>query len=222
MQGAIIQGENSAVGDLVRSDEKRGSASLEIRLASNHEDMAMVMAIRAAVFLGEEDNITYADEFNGNDFCASHLIALVNGDPAGVIRCRWFADFALLERVGVRKRYRSFRLLYNLAKAAHHLCWQKGYRLTAGRARGDSAKFWRHFGSYQSGPEITIERGTLTPMVQNLDFGADEPGMRGHLPFGNPYFEELIVQPEGQWDFDLLWRAQSSSWTGRGVAVAAE
>ncbi len=173
--------------------------SIEVKLVRTPDEHAMTMAIRAAVFLAEEDNITYFDEFNGNDYVATHFIAFVNGDPAGVIRLRWFADFAMLERVGIRKRYRSYKVFAALARAALDHARQKGYRLIAGRARGDTFKLWQRFAGRQSGPAITMSRGTLVPTLFDLP-----PRAEGHMqagPFGDPDYEDLIVQIEGKWDF---------------------
>jgi hypothetical protein len=183
------------------------SSSIEVRVAKTHEDLAMVMAVRAAVFLAEEDNITYADEFNGNDFFATHLIAFVNGDPAGVVRCRWFADFSIMERLAIRKRYRCFKVLLTLAKSAAKLAQQKGYRMMVGRARGDIALFWRHFGCRPTGRAVTMYRGTLRPFVYDIVQDGSQPAIRGDGPFGDPHFEEMIAQIEGEWDFNLLRQA---------------
>lgn len=185
------------------SSSKVPASSVTVRIARTPDEYAMAMAIRAAVFLAEEDNITYFDEFNGNDYVATHLIAYVNGDPAGVIRVRWFADFALLERVGIRKRYRSYAVLAGLARAALELARQKGFRIAAGRAREETVNFWKRFGGRQSGEAITMYRGTLVPIVHDIprrpDLGAIQAG-----PFGDPDFESLIVQQEGNWDFSKI------------------
>lgn len=177
--------------------------SIEIRLVRTPDEHAMAMAIRAAVFLAEEDNITYFDEFNGNDYVSTHLLAFVDGDPAGVIRLRWFADFALLERVGIRRRYRSYQVLAALARAALELARQKGYRKVAGRARLETVNFWKRFGGRPSGAAVEMYRGTLVPIIHDLprrpDLGAVEGGA-----FGDPDFEALIVQPEGKWDFSKV------------------
>jgi len=182
---------------------EKHSPTIEIRLVRTPDEHAMAMAVRAAVFLAEEDNITYFDEFNGNDYVSTHLIAYVDGDPAGVIRLRWFADFALLERVGIRRRYRSYQVLAGLARAALDLARQKGYRTVAGRARQETVNFWKRFGGRQSGEAIQMYRGTLVPIIHDLprrpDLGAIEAG-----PFGDPEFESLIVQPEGSWDFSRI------------------
>ena len=191
-----MSAENT-VGSKVRS------SSVTVKIARTPDEFAMAMAVRAAVFLAEEDNITYFDEFNGNDYVATHLIAYVDGDPAGVIRVRWFAEFALLERVGIRKRYRSYQVLASLARAALDLARQKGFRIAAGRARLETVNFWKRFGGRQSGEAISMYRGTLVPIVHDIprrpDLGSIQPG-----PFGDPDFETLIVQPEGSWDFSKV------------------
>jgi len=186
-----------------KGDIRHNNHTIEIRLVRTPDEHAMAMAVRAAVFLAEEDNITYFDEFNGNDYVSTHLIAFVDGDPAGVIRLRWFADFALLERVGIRRRYRSYQVLAALARAALDLARQKGYRTVAGRARLETVNFWKRFGGRQSGEPVQMYRGTLVPIIHDLprrpDLGAVEAG-----PFGDPEFESLIVQPEGSWDFSRI------------------
>ena len=47
--------------------------------------MAKIFSIRAATYLSEQPCL-YSEEFDGNDFCASHLIGYVDGDPAGCVR----------------------------------------------------------------------------------------------------------------------------------------
>ena len=177
---------------------------VEVRIVRTPDEFAMAMAVRAAVFLAEEDNITYFDEFNGNDYAASHLLGFVDGDPAGVARLRWFPEFALLERIGIRRRYRSYTLLKALADNALDLCREKGYRTISGRARSEQlVKFWQRLGGRQSGPAIQMFRGTLVPIVHDLK---RRPGQHAvpSGPFGDPDFENLIAQQEGAWNFSSL------------------
>jgi hypothetical protein len=169
----------------------------------------MVNAVRAATFLAEEE-ITYQDEFGPNDHVATHILLLVDGDPAGVIRIRWFASFAILERIGIRKRYRSYPAFARLAKAALELVKAKGYSTVVGRARGDTNKLWARFlDAKPSGPKIHMHRGTLTPMIAHLT--PEEGCSLRHLSFGQPEIEELIVQPEGSWNMGLLTQSRTQA-----------
>ena len=65
-----------------------------------------VMTIRCAVYLGEQQ-CPYEEEFDGNDFSATHLIGYVGNEPAACLRIRYFADFAKIERLAVRKEFRN-------------------------------------------------------------------------------------------------------------------
>jgi predicted GNAT family N-acyltransferase len=87
------------------------SSNVSIRVAASMTDLMQVVAIRAAAFLAEQ-NCPYAEEFEGNDFCALHLIGAVNDEPAACLRVRFFADFAKLERLAVRREFRRSRLAF--------------------------------------------------------------------------------------------------------------
>ena len=54
-------------------------------------------ALRAAVFMGEQA-CPYGEEFDGNDYAATHIIMYVDGEPAGSMRLRWFQSFCKFER----------------------------------------------------------------------------------------------------------------------------
>jgi hypothetical protein len=70
------------------------------------DDMMRVAAIRSAVYIGEQA-CPYNEEFDGNDLAATHLLALIDNEPVGCMRIRFFGDFAKLERLAVRKEYRT-------------------------------------------------------------------------------------------------------------------
>jgi hypothetical protein len=74
-----------------------------IRVVNGLDDMMRVAAVRSAVYIGEQ-SCPYDEEFDGNDLAATHLLALVDNEPAGCMRLRFFGDFAKLERLAVRKR----------------------------------------------------------------------------------------------------------------------
>lgn len=183
---------------------------IETRIALCPNDLAMVMAVRAATFLAEEDNITYADEFNGNDHVATHILALVDGDPAGAIRIRWFSDFAVMERVCVRRRYRTFRVFRSLANAAVEHLRTKGWQIAIGRARGDTPMLWRRLiKGRPSGMPIHLSRGIVLPMIR--EYPALESDTFCGLAPGQPEVEDLIVQVEGLWDFTKVRIAAHSA-----------
>ena len=61
-----------------------------IKLASTSDELMQCYMLRAAVFMGEQ-HCPYWEEFDGNDYTASHIIVYVDGEPAASMRVRWFA-----------------------------------------------------------------------------------------------------------------------------------
>ena len=97
-----------------------------IKLASTSDELLQCFALRAAVFMGEQQ-CPYWEEFDGNDYSASHLMLYVDGEPAASMRVRWFSGFAKLERAIILKRYRSMGLFVPFVAWAKHFAAGKGY-----------------------------------------------------------------------------------------------
>jgi len=116
-----------------------------ITVVREASDFQKVAAIRAAVFIGEQ-SCPYEEEFDGNDFAATHLLAYVAGEPAGCMRVRFFGDYAKLERLAVLRRFRTSRVARDLVRASVELCRTKGFRRLYGHAREDLVRFWKSFG----------------------------------------------------------------------------
>jgi predicted GNAT family N-acyltransferase len=105
---------------------RRNQPVVTIKLASTSDELLQCYALRAAVFMGEQQ-CPYREEFDGNDYSASHLILYVDGEPAASMRVRWFAGFAKLERAIILKRYRSMGLFVPFVDWAKRFAAQKGY-----------------------------------------------------------------------------------------------
>ena len=52
-------------------------------VARSMEDIMRVMSIRSAVYVAEQ-RCPHDEEFDGNDFSATHLLGYVGDEPAGV------------------------------------------------------------------------------------------------------------------------------------------
>lgn len=106
-----------------------GAASrpvVTIKLASTSDELMQCFALRAAVFMGEQV-CPYAEEFDGNDYAASHIIMYVDGEPAGSMRLRWFQSFVKLERCVVLKRFRGLGIHHEINAWAKRFAQRKGY-----------------------------------------------------------------------------------------------
>jgi predicted GNAT family N-acyltransferase len=169
--------------------------TLSVDVARTLNDLAEVMAVRALVYMGEQI-CPYDEEFDGNDFCgATHLILRRGREPVGVVRLRWFADFAKLERLAIRKEYRGGPGLTLLARSAFDLAERKGYQRLMGHAQPRLVAFWtRYFHgrvradrrpfSFSDYDYVEMEFD-LRPPADAITIDAD--------PF-------VLLRPEGDWD----------------------
>ena len=124
----------------------RNRPTYSFKVAQNLNDLMKVVAIRSAVFLSEQE-CPYDEEFDGNDFCAVHLIGYANNEPAACIRARFFADFAKLERLAVRREFRNTSLSFRTVRAGIELARKKGYTNIYGHAQDRLVNFWSRFGA---------------------------------------------------------------------------
>jgi predicted GNAT family N-acyltransferase len=168
------------------------AATLSVTVARTMDDLTRVIAIRGAVYIGEQ-RCPYEEELDGNDFSATHLLGFVGNEPAGCLRLRFFADFAKLERVAVRKEFRNTRLAIKLSRAAIELCRAKGYRRLYGNARSDLVKFWSRFGfrPVEDARPLIFSDFDYAPMVLDLPPHND--------PVSTSCDPYMTLRPEGRW-----------------------
>lgn len=185
-----------AVASCMRSPDKPAEPSarrMEVRVSRGNDDLLMVYAIRAAVFLTEQD-CPYAEEFDGNDHCATHFLGFVNGEPAACLRARYFGDFVKLERLAVRRAYRKTRISFDLVRFAVEHVRRKGFRRIYGHAREGVEKFWAHFGGkpLNPGDSFVFSDHKYKEMYAEYEKKDDAITLNS-----GPY---MIVRPEGDWD----------------------
>lgn len=166
---------------------------LTAKIASTPDAIAKVFALRSAVFMAEQ-NCPYDEEFDGNDFCGAHILGYVGRDPAAVLRVRYFADFAKIERLAVLPRFRRTLIAKVVVETGIELCRRKGYRKLYGHAQKRLTHFWSRFGFRPlnknfplifSDHEYVEMYAELTPREDAITMMSD------------PY---MILRPEGQWD----------------------
>ncbi|WP_438346005.1 GNAT family N-acetyltransferase [Methylorubrum populi] len=157
-----------------------------------HDDLAKVMAIRSAVYIGEQA-CPFEEEFDGNDFSSTHLIGYAGDEPAASLRVRCFATFAKVERLAVRQEYRRSRLAPLIVKAAHELCRMKGYARVYGHAQKGLVNFWRRAGArpFPGAREFAFSDYDYVEMLAEI-----EPHPNAIAVGADPY---VIIRPEGRW-----------------------
>ena len=124
--------------------------SITVRVVRSMDEMARVIAIRGAIYMGEQ-HCPFEEEFDGNDFSATHLICHKDGEPVGCMRIRYFAEFAKLERLAVRSEGRGAGLAGRLLDAAIELCRKKGYSVLYAHSQKRFLKVWEQRGFRRMG-----------------------------------------------------------------------
>jgi len=169
--------------------------ALSVSVARTLADMSEVMTVRALVYMGEQA-CAFEEEFDGNDFAgATHLILRRGVEPIGVVRLRWFCDFAKLERLAIRKEHRGGPGLMMLAHAAFDLVRRKGYRRLMGHAQPRLVAFWKRcFAGWVRKDRVAFAFSDYDYV--EMEFALDPPEDAISID-ADPF---VLLRPEGEWD----------------------
>jgi predicted GNAT family N-acyltransferase len=190
-RGDSVRETRPIYDDFVGNDTDEDAVSITV--VRSIEDFMRVVSVRSATFIAEQD-CPYEEEFDGNDFCASHLIGYVGKEPVGCLRIRFFAGFAKLERLAVRHEFRNRHLGTRLMRAGVELCRMKGYRRIYGRAQKDLLDYYVNMGwrAMEGASEFFFSDHAYVEIVIDT-----EPNLEAVKLGVDPY---ILMRPEGQWD----------------------
>ncbi|ROQ45608.1 putative GNAT family N-acyltransferase [Stenotrophomonas maltophilia] len=166
---------------------------ISIRVARTLHDLTDVIAVRSIVYV-EEQHCPLHEEFDGNDVAGStHLLATLDEEAAGVLRIRWFADFAKVERVAVRRRYRGGMVSKALLQSAFSLAEDKGYRRMLLHIEPSLVEYYlRHGFQPRAGrPRFHYSDREYMEVIKELMPASDAISM------DSPAL--CVVRPEGAW-----------------------
>lgn len=179
---------------LRRAPAKRHFDETGIQVARTIDDLQKALAIRAAVFLAEQE-CPYDEEYDGNDLSGLHLIALVKGEPVATLRLRWFSSFGKVERVCILPRARGRYLDRILLAHAFEIAAVKGYRLMIGQIQ---ARLWRLWSKVLHCDLREDRAGFSFSGYDYLEIDIPIPPHPSPLtPYSDPY---VLIRPEGDWD----------------------
>lgn len=177
----------------IEAEPRPRQKELNVTTVKTIEDFMRVTTIRAVVYMGEQE-CPYEEEFDGNDFCATHLIGWVDGEPVACLRLRYFGDFAKMERVAVRKEYRKSRIAVTIIKAGIEHSRRKGFTKIIGHARDELIPLYRRHGFKieENARSLVFSDYSYTEMVRKDPLPENAITMDGC-----PY---ALIRPEGDWD----------------------
>lgn len=174
---------------------------IQVKLVESYEEMSKALAVRAAVCIGEFE-WPFSEFMDGNDFSASHILAMVDGEPAGTMRIRYYGDFAKPEWLVVLSRFRRGRfgaagVPHALGTFARDFCRKKGFTRLYGHAAADLETFWTKVG----GPTNRRLSNDLVPVGEHK--GAIIPMMAEYEKMENAISLQTLTSNAGHALFSL-------------------
>jgi predicted GNAT family N-acyltransferase len=195
-------------GDVPVQAAARDPVTVEV--VRSMDEMARVIAIRGAIYMAEQ-RCPFEEEFDGNDFSATHLICHKDGEPVGCMRIRYFAGFAKLERLAVRHEGRGLGLAGRILDAAVDLCRKKGYSVLYAHSQKRFLKVWESRGFRRMGGRELV--------FSDFDYVEVKLETEKHPQSitldDDPY---VLIRPEGRWDTPGILEKSA----GRGICNAAD
>lgn len=160
------------------------------KIVRNSEERLQAYAIRAIVYLGEQQ-CPWDEEFDGNDDAATQVLGLSGGEPFATARIRWFAGFAKLERLAIRQSFRGRGHGHDLLAYLLAICAEKGFAKAYLHAQARLEPFYARHGFERRGAAFVFSDHHYVEMAASIapDSGAvtlaDGP--------------MVLNRPEGEW-----------------------
>jgi GNAT superfamily N-acetyltransferase len=158
------------MGVMTTDQPSIGGVPVTIRLAMKMEDTQQAFAVRAACFIGEQD-LPFSEEFDGHDYDATHVIAYAGEEPVGTVRVRWFASFAMTERLAVMRRYRGHGVGGLLLERCRELAQSRGCNVLYAQVLPHDTGYWAKQGWRRLVPQAQsrIDDKAIVSMVKAAD-----------------------------------------------------
>jgi predicted GNAT family N-acyltransferase len=178
---------------LLNAERHHNRSDIAVHVVRSLDDLQKVSVLRAITYMSEQD-CPYDEEFDGNDLCALHLLAIENGQPAGSLRIRFFSEFCKIERVCIDPRRRGGAILNFLMAHAFEIIARKGYKRALAYIQARLEGMWTHVMTCR-----VIEREGFG--VSGLDYLTLDIPVPEHplaIRFDSDPF--IVLRPEGDWD----------------------
>ena len=205
----------SAIGEsgLVKSLDPTLKDRFEVGMVRTLDDYQKAMAIRALTYLGEQD-CPYDEEYDGNDLCASHVLAYADGQPIATLRLRWFSGFGKIERVSILPPYRGSGVVKVMLAAAMEVSARKGYRRMLAQIQTRLWPLW----SKTLNCRMMDDHPNF--YFSDFEYCEIEISIAAHPDAIRSTTDPLtIIRPEGDWDRPGVLDASASR--GAGVESVA-
>ncbi len=171
-----------------------------------------LISIRSSVFISEQ-KCPYREEFDGNDFCGTHLLAYDHGEPVGSLRIRYFATFVKIERLCLLPAYRNSTIAFRLVRAAHIFCAEKGFTKFYGHAQHGLENFWSRFDAkpLKNRDKFIFSDHLYTEMLSQTPPHPD--------PITLKKSAYVTIAPEGRWDMTGVLESSAKRGLNNDIAL---
>ena len=175
--------------------ERLGAKTLKVAVVRTVDELMQVFAVRAQVYVAEQD-CPYVEEFDGNDLAgATHLLARAGIEPVATMRIRWFAGFAKFERICVRKKYRGEQTAERLVEFGCRMAARKGYAKVLVHANRRLIGHWQRVAQMRPRSDRpAFQYSQISFAEMERDLVADPNALTID---SSPL---VLVRPEGDWD----------------------
>lgn len=192
--------ENAAGERLMRmvrspsvAERDTDDAPLRIDVCRTLNDLHRIIAIRAMTYMAEQD-CPFAEEFDGNDLCATQLIGYIDDEPVSCVRLRYFGSFVKVERLAVIKAHRGTDVAVATARAAIEFGRRKGFTKFYGHSSDRVASLWKRVGFRHVLHADPFEFSGIEYREMVLDVET-HPQALDHRSGAL-----RLIRPEGQWE----------------------
>lgn len=180
---------------------------IKVELATSEELYKGAMAVRKQVFV-KEQKIPATKEFDGNDYCAAHVVAYVQKRhrilPIGTMRVRFFSDFVKFERMAVTKNFRKTGISEDIMQYGMRYAAEKGYKQVYGMCKKELLHRWQQCGyqEIQDAPHVQQNGMELIPIKLELPKATQNINITSA--------PELLTALEGHWFDDEREKPQKN------------
>ena len=171
---------------------------IKIGIVCNQDDFNQVMDLRKKVFV-QEMGISETQEFDGNDFGATHIYAKFNGETVACLRIRYFGDFAKFERMAVLPDFRRTTLAKEVMEYGFDFVTKKGFKTVRAGCEESLLRHWEELGfnlSEKSAPIKINQNMVIFPIQKTLDKAENSIQTHSHLAEITAQEKELIGSRE--------------------------
>ncbi len=150
-----------------------------IKIAVNEKEVADCMEVRRLVFQAEQ-GIDSAEDFDGKDEKADHVIVYIDTQPIGTARVRYLDSekkVAKIERVAVLKEYRKLGIGKLIMEFLHDQLEEKGVKEATLDSQEYAKGFYENMGYIQEGEpfeEAGIPHVKMTKKIEKKEYKISE------------------------------------------------